>query len=156
MRDRQERLKAIKRIIRAERIDSQERLLQFLDREGFHVTQATLSRDLKLLRVGKQPTGSEGYFYSLPSEEERRERDRSYVEDFVRGYVSLDASGQLAVIRTLDGHASSVAIAIDHLGFAEVLGTVAGDDTVMVALRDNSTVGGFRASLQERIPEWEP
>ncbi len=150
MRERQERLKAIKRIIRENRIDSQERLLKFLESEGYTVTQATLSRDLKTLKVGKQVIGNEGYFYSMPSEETQRERERNYIEDLERGFVSLDFSGTIAVIRTLSGHADSLALAIDNLDLDGVLGTVAGDDTVFVALTDTTTRQGFIDSLNER------
>lgn len=155
MRERQKRLKTIKRIIREERIDNQEALLRSLEREGFHVTQATLSRDLKLLKVGKQAVGSDGYYYSLPSEEIRREQERNYAIDFSRGYVSLDFTGSLAVIRTLNGHADSVAIAIDNLSIEAVMGTIAGDDTVFVALREDISREAFLTALRRHVPEFE-
>ncbi len=155
MRERQLRLKTIRKIIREHRIDSQEHLLQHLEEQGFRVTQATLSRDLKLLKVGKQAVGNDGYFYSLPSEEMRRERERSYSIDFARGYVSIDFTGTLAVIRTLNGHADSVAIAIDNLNIEAVLGTVAGDDTVFVALREEISREDFLKDLRARVPEFE-
>jgi transcriptional regulator of arginine metabolism len=155
VRERQKRLKTIKRIIREERIDNQEALLRSLEREGFHVTQATLSRDLKLLKVGKQAVGSDGYYYSLPSEEIRREQERNYAIDFSRGYVSLDFTGSLAVIRTLNGHADSVAIAIDNLSIEAVMGTIAGDDTVFVALREDISREAFLTALRRHVPEFE-
>ena len=155
MRERQKRLKAIKRIIREERINNQESLLRRLETEGFHVTQATLSRDLKLLKVGKQAVGNDGYFYSLPSEEIRREQERNFAIDFARGYVSLDFTGAFAVIRTLNGHADSVAIAIDNLNIEAVMGTVAGDDTVFVALREDISRESFLNTLRDRVPEFD-
>ena len=153
MRERQKRLKTIKSIIRNDRIESQEALLRRLEVEGFHVTQATLSRDLKLLKVGKQAVGNEGYFYSLPSEEIRREQERNFALDFARGYISLDFTGQFAVLRTLNGHADSVAIAIDNLNIDAVMGTVAGDDTVFVALREDISREEFLSTLRERVAE---
>ena len=153
MRERQERLKAIKRIIKETRIESQERLLRHLETAGFHVTQATLSRDLKTLKVGKQVIGNEGYFYSMPSEEMRRERERNYVQDLERGFVSIEFSLPIAVVRTLSGHANSVALAIDNLGIGGVLGTVAGDDTVFVALSDTTTRELTLESLRTRCPD---
>lgn len=155
MRERSSRLKAIKRIIRNHKINSQENLLGYLRDEGFHVTQATLSRDLKLLKVGKQSEGTNGYFYTLPSEEERREAERNYVLDFQRGYVSLEFSGTIAVVRTLNGHADSVAIALDNMGIAEILGTVAGNDTVIVVVREGIDRDEFIAILRERVPDFE-
>ncbi len=152
MKERQLRLAAIKSVIRKHKVDNQETLLRHLESEGYQVTQATLSRDLKLLKVGKQADGHDGYFYSLPNDEIRREQEDISIEDFKRGYVSLDFTAGLAVIKTLTGHAGSVALAIDNLAFACVLGTVAGDDTVMVAIREGCGRNEFVASIREVIP----
>jgi len=155
VRERQRRLKAIKQVIRTHSVDSQEQILQFLADEGFRITQATLSRDLKLLGVVKLVDQSGGYLYTMPTEEMRRERQQSYVEDFERGYVSIAFSGSLVVVRTLNGHADSVAIALDNLNIEAVLGTVAGDDTVFVALREDVSNDSFLELLRERVPELE-
>ncbi len=155
MKERQQRLQLIKRILKEQRITSQEQLLGFLQREGFNVTQATLSRDLKLLKVGKVSAGAEGYAYTLPSEEERRESERSYVEDFQRGYVAFALSGTVAVVRTLTGHADSVAIALDNLGIPEVLGTVAGNDTVLAVVQEGTTKDALLAALRAKVEELE-
>lgn len=155
MKERQARLQAIKKIIRQNKINSQERLLGFLQKEDYSVTQATLSRDLKLLKVGKVSEGADGYFYALPSEEERRESERSYVEDFRRGYVSIDFSENIAVVRTLTGHADSVAIALDNLNISEILGTVAGNDTVIAVLRGSELRETILAKLQNKLPDLE-
>lgn len=155
MKERNQRLKAIKKIIRSNRITSQDMLLQFLQRDDFSVTQATLSRDLKLLKVGKVSEGVDGYYYSLPSEEERRESERSYIQDFQRGYVSLDFSGNLGVVRTLAGHAGSVALALDCMNLEDILGTVAGDDTVLIVLREGIGAAQIIAQLRHKIPDLE-
>ncbi|MFP4429939.1 MAG: arginine repressor [Spirochaetaceae bacterium] len=155
MKERQQRLQLIKRILKEQRITSQEQLLGFLQREGFNVTQATLSRDLKLLKVGKVSAGAEGYAYTLPSEEERRESERSYVEDFQRGYVSFALSGSVAVVRTLTGHADSVAIALDNLGVPQILGTVAGNDTVLAVVREGTTKAALLSALRGKIEDLE-
>ncbi len=155
MKERLSRLKAIKRIIKVHRIDSQETLLRFLEDEGFSVTQATLSRDLKLLKVGKVSDGQNGYYYTLPGEEERRESEVSYIQDFLRGYVSIDFSGNLGVVRTLTGHADSVAIALDNMSMGAIIGTIAGDDTVLLVLEEDVNRGEFLACLKEKIPDLE-
>lgn len=155
MKERQQRLQLIKRILKEQRITSQEQLLGFLQQEGYNVTQATLSRDLKLLKVGKVSAGAEGYAYTLPSEEERRESERSYVEDFQRGYVSFAVSGTVAVVRTLTGHADSVAIALDNLGIPEILGTVAGNDTVIAVVREGTTKGTLFSALRAKTGDLE-
>lgn len=153
MKERTQRLKAIKRIIRSHRINSQETLLNHLVRDGFNVTQATLSRDLKLLKVGKISEGADGYYYSLPSEEERKESEHSYVLDFQRGFVSIDFSHNMGVIRTLPGHAGSVALALDSIAFEDVLGTIAGDDTVVIIIREGVSNAQMMEILRSKFPD---
>ncbi|MDH7483883.1 MAG: ArgR family transcriptional regulator [Spirochaetales bacterium] len=156
MKERAERLKAIKAIIKEHRVDSQEKLLQILAEHGYTVTQATLSRDLKYLKVGKLSDGHSGYYYSLPSEEERRETERHFIQDFLRGYVSVDWNHNLVVVRTFSGHSDAVALAIDNMGFEEVLGTISGrDNVVFVALKEGMTGEDFVKAIKQRIPEFE-
>jgi transcriptional regulator of arginine metabolism len=155
VKERQIRLKTIKRIIKANRVASQEELLGFLLAEGYSVTQATLSRDLKLLKVGKVSEGQSGYYYTLPGEEDRRESEKSYVQDFQRGYVSIEFSHNLGVVRTLTGHANSVALALDNLGMEEILGTIAGDDTVLMVLKEGIPGAHVIEKLREKIPDLE-
>jgi transcriptional regulator of arginine metabolism len=153
VKDRNQRLRAIKKVIRGNRLTSQDMLLNLLQKEGFSVTQATLSRDLKLLKVGKVSEGVDGYYYTLPSDEERRESERSYIQDFQRGYVSIDFSGNLGVVRTLAGHANSVALALDCMNIEDILGTVAGDDTVLLVLREGVAASQLLAQLTQKIPD---
>jgi transcriptional regulator of arginine metabolism len=156
MKERLTRLKAVRKLIKTYRIGSQEALLGHLQREGHPVTQATLSRDLKLLKVGKISDGRNGYVYTLPSDEERQETERTYIHDFLRGYISIEWSGNMVVIKTYSGHSDSVALAVDNLGLEDVLGTVAGkDNTVFVCLREGVTGEAFLACMRESIPELE-
>jgi transcriptional regulator of arginine metabolism len=156
VKERLARLKAIRKLIKTYRIESQEILLGYLQKEGFQVTQATLSRDLKLLKVGKISDGHNGYVYTLPGEDERQESERTYINDFLRGYISIDWSGNMVVIRTYSGHSDSVALAVDNLALDEVLGTIAGrDNTVFVCLREGVTGEEFLARMKEKIPELE-
>jgi transcriptional regulator of arginine metabolism len=153
VKDRAERLRAVRQIIKSHRISSQEELLDHLRDQGFTVTQATLSRDLKLLKVGKISEGSDGYYYTLPTEEELRESQRNYAQDLKRGFISMEFSGNLAVVRTLTGHADTVGIALDNIGISQILGTVAGDDTVIVVFREDSRPEEVRRQLREIVPE---
>jgi transcriptional regulator of arginine metabolism len=156
MKERLTRLKAVRRLIQTYRIESQETLLGHLQKEGFVVTQATLSRDLKLLKVGKVSDGNSGYIYTLPGDDERQETERTYINDFLRGYISIDWSGSIVVIRTYSGHSDSVALAVDTLGLDDVLGTISGrDNTVFVALREGITGDDFMNRMKESIPELE-
>jgi transcriptional regulator of arginine metabolism len=156
VKERLARLKAIRKLIKTYRIESQEVLLGYLQKEGFMVTQATLSRDLKLLKVGKVSDGHNGYVYALPGDDERQENERTYIHDFLRGYISIDWSGNIVVIRTYSGHSDSVALAVDNLSLDEVLGTIAGrDNTVFVCLREGVTGEDFMTQMKEKIPELE-
>lgn len=156
MKERLARLKAIRKLIKTYRIESQDTLLGHLQKEGFIVTQATLSRDLKLLKVGKISDGHNGYIYSLPGDDERQETERTYVHDFMRGYISIDWSGNMVVIKTYSGHSDSVALAVDNLALDDVLGTIAGrDNTVFVCLREGVSGEDFLAQMKEKMPELE-
>lgn len=156
MKERFERLKTVRSLIKAHRIDSQETLLQLLQEAGYTVTQATLSRDLKYLKVGKVSDGHSGYYYTVPSDEERRESERHYIQDFIRGYVSIDWNTSVAVVRTFSGHSDTVALAIDNMGLEEVLGTISGrDNMVFIALREGSTGEDLVVAMKKKIPELE-
>ena len=156
MKERQVRLKAIRNLIKTSGIDSQDTLLGLLLNEGFAVTQATLSRDLKELKVGKISDGKGGYIYSLPGEEERGETERTCIHDFLQGYISIDWSGNIVVVKTYSGHSDPVALALDNFGFEEVLGTIAGrDNAVAVFLREGVSGEDFMKHMRELIPELE-
>ena len=152
-KERSERLKAILRLIRMHRIESQENLLKFLEAEGFTLTQATLSRDLKSLKVGKISAGESGYYYSVPSDEERRETDASFIQDLQRGFVSADWNSSLVVVHTFSGHSATVALALDSLPFECILGTLAGqDNAVFVALKNGYAGEQFVEELRSKVP----
>jgi transcriptional regulator of arginine metabolism len=156
VKERLTRLKAMRKLIKTYRIESQEILLGYLQKEGYVVTQATLSRDLKLLKVGKISDGHNGYVYSLPGDDERQETERTYAQDFLRGYISIEWSGNLVVIKTYSGHSDAVALAVDNLGLEDVLGTIAGrDNTVFVCLREGISGEDFMGRMKESIPELE-
>ncbi|MGO9411123.1 MAG: arginine repressor [Spirochaetia bacterium] len=147
-----ERLTAIRRIIARGAVDSQETLIALLRREGFVATQATLSRDLKRMGIGKAPRPDGGYTYVLTSEDPAPASDQTFIQDFTRGFLSLEFSGPLGLIRTLPGHANSVAAALDHLRVSEVLGTIAGDDTILVVPRNGVSPARLRKAVKGRIP----
>jgi transcriptional regulator of arginine metabolism len=147
-----ERLTAIRRIIATGAVDSQETLIALLRREGFVATQATLSRDLKRMGIGKAPRPNGGYTYVLASEDSPPPTDKTFIQDFTRGFLSLEFSGPLGLIRTLPGHASSVAAALDHMRISEVLGTIAGDDTILVVPRNGVSATRLVKAMKTRIP----
>ena len=154
MKGRLARLDAIGKVIKTEKIKSQDDLLEHLQKKGFAVTQATLSRDLKALKVGKVSDSLGSYVYTLPEGEGHNETERTYIQDFLRGYVSVDWAANIVVIKTHSGHSDPVAAALDTMDFDEMLGTIAGNDnTVAVFLKEG--VGGqdFYKRLKATIPE---
>ncbi len=146
------RLSAMRRIIETRKVGSQEELLEILQAEGFQVTQATLSRDLKYLQVGKVPDGQGRYVYAFHDPGGRAGSEKSLAQDFMRGFLSFEFTGAMGVIKTLPGHASSVAFALDNLQVDKILGTIAGDDTILVLPRDGVTREEVLQAMEERIP----
>ncbi|MCY1151407.1 MAG: arginine repressor [Sphaerochaetaceae bacterium] len=153
MRERHTRLNLVKELIKNNRIDNQDTLLEMLKKEGYSVTQATLSRDLKMLKVGKISDGWSGYYYALPENDLISESEKSYIQDVRRGILSIEFSGNFGVIKTRSGHANSVAIALDVLAIPEILGTLAGDDTIFVILREGMSKEDLQESFKNRIPD---
>ena len=155
MNDRRTRLVQIKKIIRENLVSSQEQLLKMLLENEISVTQATLSRDLKLLNVSKISNEKEGYHYHLPSEKEEKEAEKYLVEDIARGFLSIEFSANLAILKTLPGHANTVAIALDKLEGLPVVGTIAGDDAILLVLKEGSNKETVIKALKSRIPDLE-
>ena len=152
MKKKANRLDAIKMIISSKEVGSQEELLQALAAEGFELTQATLSRDLKQLKVAK--AASMNGKYVLPNDiMYKRVGDQSATEMLMNnGFVSLQFSGNIAVIKTRPGYASSMAYDIDNREFGDILGTIAGDDTIMLVLREGAEPKMVRNFLSLIIP----
>ncbi len=137
--DKNERLDVIKMIISSKEIGNQEDLLRELEHNGYVLTQATLSRDLKRLKVAKAASVSGKYVYVLPNNTmyKRTVEMHSINEMMIQtGFVSIKFSGNLAVIKTRPGYASSLAYDIDNSDFYDILGTIAGDDTILLVLRE--------------------
>ncbi len=155
MKDRILRLKTIRKLIKNNRIKSQDELSEYLQNEGFEVTQATLSRDLKLMKVGKMSDGHKGYVYTIPEDEIEKENDQIFIKDFLRGYVSIEFSGNIMVIKTFAGHGDSVANALDAINLDEIVGTIAGENCIFACLKEGISVKDFIKKLKEKIPDLE-
>mgnify|MGYP006369910659 FL=1 len=94
--------------------------------------------------------------YTLPDDENRQDSELTMAQDFLRGYISIECSGNIAVIKTYSGHADVVASALDSLALDEVIGTIAGgDNCVFACIREGYTGNQFIASLKQKIPEVE-
>ena len=114
-------------------IETQEELAAYLQKEGFQVTQATVSRDIRELRLTKVQTGKGRQKYSLIHQQSPS--DDKYIRILHDSFLSMDMAQNILVIRTVAGMAMAVGAAIDSLNFPEVVGCIAGDDTVMCAIR---------------------
>lgn len=132
MSTKKERLDAICRIIQAEVVSNQDELLRHLNISGFPVTQATLSRDIKQLKVAKVHDGNGNYVYRLPDYSALMQP----VKEQTQQHPNIEFSGNLAVIKTRPGYAMGIASDIDTHSPHEILGTIAGDDTILIIPRE--------------------
>ena len=156
MKNKVDRLQAIKEIIISYKISSQEDLLKQLTERGFNLTQATLSRDLKQLQIAKVAGKDGGYLYVMPEtagiDRLANAKNQQHYAGPVSGFLSIEFSGQLAVIKTRPGYASGIAWDIDTHSAEEILGTIAGDDTILLILREGITRPQVLETLKTIIP----
>ena len=139
MKVKNDRLEALRLIISSQQLGSQDELLNALQKEGFKLTQATLSRDLKQLKVAKAASMSGNYVYVLPNETMyKRVSTPNSIREMMKvtGFVSINFSGNLGVIKTRPGYASSIAWNIDNSDIPEIIGTIAGDDTIFIVIKE--------------------
>ncbi|MCQ2200072.1 MAG: arginine repressor [Paludibacteraceae bacterium] len=150
MRNKNKRINVIREIISSNKIASQDELLKLLMAKGFDLTQATLSRDLKAMKVVKAPDANGEYSYRLPSEVVQTEQQRL---PYMAGVsVSADFSGNVVVLHTRAGYASSLAYRIDDEADDVIIGTVAGEDTVICIIKEGVTKKQVLESLCSFIP----
>jgi len=148
---RDQRLQAIAALIRARPIASQEELADGLAAQGFTVTQATISRDLEQLGAVKLKRGGV-LSYALPDQLGAADWSAGRLERILREFVvSIEMAGALLVIKTPPGSAHLVASAIDHASLPEIAGTVSGDDTMFVAIRDGIAIHQVMARFERML-----
>lgn len=133
MKDKPNRLNAIRDIVTHQKIGNQEELLAALTEQGFELTQATLSRDLKRLKITKTLDHTGAYQYKMT---ESAYFAKGASEMFSIGANSLEFSGPLAVMKTRTGYANGIAAEIDEQAGDAILGTIAGDDTILIIPRE--------------------
>ena len=115
-------------------IETQEELAEYLNREGFKVTQATVSRDIRDLKLTKIPSENGKQVYAL-HQESGNGMSEKYIRVLREGYLSMDMAQNILVIKTVAGMASAVCAALDAMKWNEIVGSIAGDDTIMCAIR---------------------
>ena len=130
-------------IISRQNIETQNQLMDALLAEGVASTQATLSRDIKQLRLVKELAENGTYRYALPSKDETSGHGERLRNIFRQGVLSFDTAQNIIVIRTLPGLANAAASALDSMELKDKVGCLAGDDTVFVAMRSNAAAEHF-------------
>lgn len=134
-----DRLSLIRELVGREEIETQEELAAALQNRGVQVTQATVSRDIKELGLLKVPRGDGSYRYACPGNHGRamytRERLARLFHDAI---LSVDSSEELVIVKTTPGSANAVAAGLDHADWREIIGTLAGDDSILVVVKPKS------------------
>ena len=153
MSDKEQRQRLILDVIRDQSVSTQGALSYVLSEHGVGTTQSTLSKDMRELGVIKIPNVSGGFRYGTPNsaaEQAGRIQDEQLLgrelSDFVTG---LDGAGNTLVVKTLTGHAQGMCEMIDRAGWEEVVGTIAGDNTIFVLCRSEGALAGLRARIEE-------
>ena len=155
MRIKKDRLETLRMIISSREMGSQEELLAALQEEGFKLTQATLSRDLNQLKVAKAASMGGNYVYVLPNVAMyKRVSSPAQVKEMMQvpRFLSINFSGNIGVIKTRPGYASSIAYNIDASNIPYILGTIAGDDTILIVCTENSSEHDVVAALSKVVP----
>ena len=155
MKIKNNRLEALRLIISSQQLGSQDELLNALQKEGFKLTQATLSRDLKQLKVAKAASMSGSYVYVLPNDTMyKRVSTPNSIREMMKvpGFISINFSGNMGVIKTRPGYASSIAWNIDNSEIPEIIGTIAGDDTIFIVVREGIRHQDVINALNEVVP----
>lgn len=156
MKNKKDRISAIRDIVQNLSIGSQDELLIQLQSRGFEVTQATLSRDLKQMQVAKIATRDGGYVYVMPDVAATLKGGIAphFIQPHsMQGIVSIECSSVLIVIKTKPGYASSIAYDIDMSELKEVMGTIAGDDAILVIPRGGYTTTQVAEALCSVLPK---
>lgn len=157
MKNRKQRVELIVDLIREKCVGSQEELSRMLAEKGFNVTQATLSRDLKMLKTTKVPTDRGTYMYILPDSNSLKDKLLSSGQlamnnNYNSGFISLAISGNIAVIKTRNGYAPGLAYDMDISNVPEILGTIPGSNTIFAVLREDVTEERAREVFSKLLP----
>ena len=150
MSSKSDRLLEIRKLINTNKLHRQEELLSLLVNRGYDTTQATLSRDLRELKVGKIHDAHYGSIYFIPDEIRLMDGETRVP---LQGVVSFEFSGQLAVLKTLGGFANSVGVKIDEKEISEIIGTIAGNDSILIIFKEGLERQKAEEVIQDHFPE---
>ena len=144
------RLDKIIEIITAYEVETQDELITHLKEAGYAVTQATVSRDIRELKLAKIMTGRGSYRYVLPKED--RDTRRLHISHALAETITrAEVAQNIIVLHTYPGMAQAVALEVDHLSHPDLLGCVAGDDTIIIVSRDSASAAALSEQMQEMI-----
>ena len=132
-------------------VETQEQLLLHLKERGFNTTQATISRDIKELRLDKELAGNGNYRYAASGRRGGTGSEARLRNIFKEGFTSVDMAQNLIVLKTMPGLASAACSTLDHMEISYMVGSLAGDDTVMIVMRDAESAAAFVAELKEML-----
>lgn len=141
----------IKEIITNHAIETQEELVEALRSTGMQVTQATVSRDMKELMLIKVPAGEGKYKYSMPQEQQRPNPIHKLKRALLDHFVHIDFTDNLVVMKCLPGTANAIGALIDNMEWQEVMGTICGDDTILMICRTKTQSGEVVERLLELL-----
>ncbi len=147
---KQSRQGKILEIIAENTIETQEQLIEKLNEAGYNVTQATVSRDIRELRLMKISCGFGVYKYVVSSQE-THSHSAKYLNILRETITTIDHAGNLVVVKTYAGMAQAAAAALDSMSWTEIIGSIAGDDTIMIVLRSGETARSFSSELSGLI-----
>ena len=138
-------------IIAEETVETQEQLLERLQERGIRSTQATISRDIKELHLIKEPVGQGRYRYAVSAHRTKLNFADRLRTIFREGVLSVDYAQNLVVIKTMPGLASAACAALDDMGVAYMVGSLAGDDTAFLVMRDTESAASFCEEIKEML-----
>lgn len=141
----------IMNIVQSMEVETQEQLLEELRARGFSATQATISRDIKELRLVKELTGRGGYRYTQTERKAVGSADARLRNIFKEGVTSVDVAQNIVVVRTMPGLASAACSALDGMDISGMVGSLAGDDTGILIMRDNASAQHFTSEVHKLL-----
>lgn len=152
-----DRMAVLKQLIATEQMSSQDEVLKAMAKRGIQMTQTTLSRDMKQLKVAKTANSRGQYVYVVPDEAMYKRVHRLQLGTIdpmlASGFESIQFSGNMGVIRTKPGYASGIALHLDKAQLPELLGTIAGDDTIFIVMKQGVPLNEILDSLETVIPD---
>ena len=146
-----QRQEQLLQIIAEETVETQEQLLERLQERGIRSTQATISRDIKELHLIKEPVGQGRYRYAVSAHRTKLNFADRLRTIFREGVLSVDYAQNLVVIKTMPGLASAACAALDDMGVAYMVGSLAGDDTAFLVMRDTESAASFCEEIKEML-----